>query len=98
MQLVLLFTCRVSLSDYPLALVQLLEQKPRDTETRHIDKSLSIHRWHMRPRNQCKVVSLDNIVHGALLVADKKYKGDYFVIDTIDNNMYLQVMMMNSSQ
>ena len=52
----------------------------------------------MQPQNQCEVVPLDNIVHSALLVADKKYKGDFFVIDTIDNNMYLQVMTMNSSQ
>ena len=51
----------------------------------------------MRPQNQCEVVSLNNIVCGALLVADKKYKGDYFVIDRIDNDMYLQVMTMNSS-
>ena len=94
-RLVLLFTCRVDSYDYPLALVQMLERDSRDAETRRVDKSLSIYRWHMRPRNQCEVIPLRRIIRGSLLVADPKYKGDYFVIDTIDNDMYLRVMGMN---
>jgi hypothetical protein len=93
-RLVLLFTCRVDSYDYPLALVQMLGPDSRDAETRRIDRSLSIHRWHMRPRNQCEVIPLHNIVRGALLVADPKYKDDYFVIDTVDDDMYLRVMGM----
>lgn len=94
-QLVLLFTCRVDSYNYPLALVQMLEPGSRDPETRRIDKSLSIHRWHMRPRNQCEVIPLHSIVRGALLVSDPGYRGDYFVIDTVDDDMYLRVMGMN---
>jgi hypothetical protein len=45
---------------------------------------------------QSEVIRLDIIERGALLVADTKYKGDYFVIDTIDNDMYLRVAAMNS--
>lgn len=48
----------------------------------------------MQPRSQCEVIPLHNIVRGALLVADPKYRGDYFVIDTTDDDMYLRVMNM----
>ena len=72
----------------------MLEQGSRDAETRRIDRSLSIYRWHMRPRSQCEVIPLHNITRGALLVSDPKYKGDYFVIDTVDDDMYLRVMDM----
>ena len=94
-RLVLLFTCKVDSHDYPLALVQTLERNSRDAETRRVDRSLAIHRWHIRSRNQCEVIPLQSIVRGALLVADMKYRGDYFVIDTIDDDMYLRVMGMD---
>ena len=49
----------------------------------------------MRPQSQCEVISLDTILRGALLVADTKFKGDYFLIDTMDSDMYLRVISMN---
>ena len=94
-QLVRLFTCKAGSHDYPLALVQMLGPNTRSTTTRRIDKSLSIRRWHMRPRNQCEVIPLNIIVRGALLLEDPEYKGDYFVIDTVDSDMYLRVMEMS---
>lgn len=72
----------------------MLERVSRDAET-EIDKELSIHRWHMQPRSRCEVIPIKTIVRGALLVADPKYKDDFFVIDTIDNDMYLRVVSMN---
>ena len=72
----------------------MLGRDSQDVETRRIDRSLSIRRLHMRPRNQCEVIPLHSIIRGALLVADPKYKDDYFVIDTIDDDMYLRVMGM----
>ena len=91
-RLVLIFTCRVDSYDYPLALVQMLEPGSRNSEVRRVDKSLSIYRYHMQPRNRCEVIPLDWIVRGALFVADPKYAGDYFLIDTVDSDMYLRVM------
>jgi hypothetical protein len=70
----------------------MLERGNRGAETKRIDKSLSIHRWHMRPRSQCQVIRLDYILRGALLVADTEHKDDYFVIDTLDGDMYLWLM------
>jgi hypothetical protein len=94
-QLVRLFTCEVGSCDYPLALVQpLTQESSRSAETKRNDRNLSIHRWHMQPRTRCEVIPLNTIIRGALLVADKKYKGDYFVVDTVDDDMYLRIRGM----
>jgi len=92
-QLVLVFVCRVDECDYHLALIQPMEKKSRPN-TNSVDRSLSIYRWHIRDRNRCEVISVDRIVRGAVLVADPKYKGDYFVIDTLDEDMFLRVREM----
>ena len=93
-QLVLVFVCQVNGRDYHLALVQLLEKQSRAT-TRVVDRSLSIHRWHIRAWNRCEVIPLDSIIRGAVLVADTRYAGDYFVIDTLDEDMFLRVNTMS---
>jgi hypothetical protein len=93
-QLVFVFVCRVNDCDYHLALVQPLEKQSR-TNTRSVDKSLSIFRWHIRARNRCEVIPLNCIVRGAVLMADPKYKGDYFVVDTLDEDMFLRVKYMS---
>ena len=92
-RLVFVFVCRVNGHDYHLALVQTLEKKTRPN-TRNIDRSLSIFRWHIRARSRCEVVPLSSIVRGAVLLADAKYAGDYFVIDTLDDDMFLRVGSM----
>ena len=92
-QLAFVFVCRVGGRDHHLALVQPLEKKSR-TNMRSTDKNLSISRWHIQARNRCEVIHLDWIVRGAVLVADTKYKGDYFVIDTLDDDMFLRVKRM----
>ena len=43
------------------------------------------------PHGRCEVIPLDYIVRGAVLVGDTKYAGDYFVIDTLDADMFLRV-------
>ena len=92
-RLVFVFTCRVSRLNYRLALVEVLDKQTR-TSTRNVDKKLSIHRWHIRHRKRCEVISLDCIVRGAVLVGDTKHTGDFFVIDALDDDMYLRVMRM----
>ena len=86
--------CRVDEREYYFALVQSLEKKIRQN-MRPVDRSLSISRWHIRPWNRCEVIPLDCIVRGAVLVADTKYVRDYFVIDMLDEDMYLRVNSMS---
>lgn len=89
-QLVSVFICRADGHEYHLALVQSLD-KQSWRNTSHVDKSLSIQRWHIRARNRCEVIPLNSIVRGAVLVADPRYAGDYFVIDTLDEDMFLRL-------
>jgi len=92
-QLALVFVCRVNGHDYHLALVQPLDKVSRPL-TRNVDKNLSIYRWHIRPRSRCVVIPLNSIVRGAVLVADTRYAGDYFVIDTLDADVFLRLKNM----
>ena len=93
-QLAFVFVCWVGGHDYHLALVRSLEKKSR-SNTKIIDKNLSISRWHIQPRDRCKVIPLNYIVRGAVLVEDAQYSGDYFVIDTLNEDMFLRVHKMS---
>jgi len=92
-QLVFVFVCRVNKRDHRLALVQPLEKKSR-VNTKKTDKGLSICRWRIRARDRCEVIPISSIVRGAVLVEDTKFKGDYFVIDTLDEDMFVRVITM----
>ena len=41
------------------------------------------------------MIPLNYIVRGAVLVEDAQYSGDYFVIDTLDEDMFLRVHKMS---
>jgi hypothetical protein len=92
-QLVFVFVCQVGGQDYRLVLVQPLEKSPR-ANVKKVDKDLSIFRWRVRARTRCEVIPLDSIVRGAVLVKDTDYAGDYFVIDTLDEDMYLRIRQL----
>jgi hypothetical protein len=94
-KLVCLFTCAVGTCVHPLALVQALERQPRSGSVRDTDRKLSIFRWTIRARNRCEIVPVRNIIRGALLVSDTKYSGDYFIVDTVDADMFLRVKQMH---
>ena len=93
-QLVFLFTCQVGASVYPLALIQALERHPRHGAVRDTDKKLSIYRWNIRARSRCEIIPVRSIMRGAALIPDSKYAGDYFVVDTLDADMFLRVKAM----
>ena len=93
-QLVFALVCRVGGLAYRLAVIQPLDKSSRSS-TKEVDKELSIHRWQIRSRTRCEVVPLDCIVRGAVLVKDPNYSGDYFVLDTLDEDMFLRVKQMS---
>ena len=41
--------------------------------------------------NSHKIISVELIVHGALLVQDPENLDDYLVVDTVDRDMFLQM-------
>jgi hypothetical protein len=94
-QLVFVFTCRVSGQDYRLALVRPLEKaRGVNANVKKVDKELSIYRWRIRARTRCEVIPLDSIVRGAVLLEDIKYSGNYFIKDTLDEDMFIRVKQL----
>ena len=89
--LVFLFTYQVGSSIHPL------EKHPRQGTIKRIDKKLSIYRWNMRARSRCEIIPVDSLICVAVLVSDTKFAGDYFVIDTLDADMFLQVKTLHQS-
>ena len=89
-QLACIFVCRTGERDYRLALIQALDKSARQS-AKAADKELSILRWHIRARSRCEVIPLDSIVRGAVLLEDTKNKGDYFILDTLDGDMFLRL-------
>ena len=96
-RLVFLFTYQVGSSIHPLALVQALEKHPRQGAIKGIDKKLSIYRWKIHARGRCTIIPVDSLIRGAVLVSDSNYTDDYFVIDTLDADMFLRVKTLHQS-
>jgi len=92
-RLIFVFVCHTKKCDYHLALVQPLEKKLR-SNTRSIDRSLSIYGWHPQARDRCSVIPVERIIRRAVLMPDAKFKGDHFVIDTLDADMFLRMKNM----
>ena len=93
-QLVFAFVCRVGGLAYHLAIIRPSDKVSRSS-TKKVDKDLSIHRRQIRSRSRCEVVPLDCIVRGAVLVKDPNYSGDYFILDTLDEDMFLRVKQLS---
>jgi hypothetical protein len=91
-KLACIFVCRVGGRNYRLALVRPLDKSTRpDASLKKIDKELSIRRWRFRHKTRCEVIPLECIMRGAVLLEDSSHLDDYFVIDTIDADMYLRL-------
>ena len=54
------------------------------------DKDLGLYHLHLKAKKY-KIISLESIVCGALLVPESKNSREYFVVDTIDADMFLQM-------
>ena len=94
-RLVFLFTCQVSANVHALALVQTLESNRHHGVVRDTDKKLSIYRWNIHARSRCEIIPVHSIVCGAVLISDTKYASDYFVVDTLNADMFLRVKAMH---
>ncbi|KAF7353173.1 hypothetical protein MSAN_01504900 [Mycena sanguinolenta] len=91
-RLVFVFTCEIGGKVRPFALVQPLDVKtgPRTNK----DKTLGLHRVRQRERKKCEFISVHSIIRGALLAPDFDKKGDYFVVDVVDADMYFRLKAM----
>lgn len=57
---------------------------------RRRDKDLGFYRLQLKARRY-EIISLESVVRGAVLVLDSENSGEYFVVDTIDADMFLRM-------
>lgn len=93
-----LFECEYKGHLYPLALVHPCDLPIRDGQEHwklQRDKDLGFYHVRARPRLHSAFTSINAITCGALLVkdpdSDLEYGQDYFVVDIIDTDMFLQL-------
>ena len=89
-QLLSMFLCVVDNKVYPLALIHPYDagiQGPR----RRKDKELELLRVRVKPRVEAEFISLHSVIRGALLIQDFDSDSDYFVVDTVDTDMFLRL-------
>ncbi|KAH7916839.1 hypothetical protein BV22DRAFT_1027342, partial [Leucogyrophana mollusca] len=58
---------------------------------RRTDKELGLTRVRAKPRTLSKIVTLRSFVRGALLAPDVNHPGDFFVVDSIDTDMFIRM-------
>jgi hypothetical protein len=87
-KLLALFKFQVGGCSYSLALVRAYGQP--SGVTRRKDRDLNLHRVRAKA-NPYRIVPIESIVRGTLLVEDITIPGDCFIVDTIDGDMFLRV-------
>ena len=85
-QLLSLFWIQTDAMTHSLALVQLYG-KPSGS-VRRKDRDLGLHRVRLKS-SPYAIIPLESIVRGALLVKDPDIQGDYFIVDTVDSDIFL---------
>jgi hypothetical protein len=93
-RLIYMFSCSIDGTDFPLALVH-----PYDVGVgvrRRHDMDLGLWRVRAKPRSSSEIISIHSITRGAALANDPDTFGDYFVIHTIDADMFLRVKSLEA--
>lgn len=94
-RLVFVFSCVVGRERYPTALVQILG--PLSGARRRVDQDLSLYRVRMPVREKVTFIPVENIIRGAYLWEVDKGSEDFFVVDTIDGDMFLRVRQIRTA-
>ena len=86
-----LFKVTIGTQSHPLAFVKSYTRPAGSI--RRKDKDLGLYRLRFKAKPY-EIISLDSIVHGALLVPDSDNPEEYLVVDTIDGDMFLRMKEM----
>jgi len=95
-RLIYLFVCHVGTTDFPLALIHPYDAGIGVRRRRDID--LGLWRVRAKPRASSEFISIRSIIRGAALARDPNSdtSNDYFVIHTIDADMFLRVKALQA--
>ena len=91
-QLLSLFRVQADARSHSLALIRVYGRLPGSI--RRKDKELGLHRVRVK-NSPYAIIALESIVRGALLVEDADVQGDYFVVDTVDGDMFLRMATLS---
>ncbi|KAH7904681.1 hypothetical protein BJ138DRAFT_1018788 [Hygrophoropsis aurantiaca] len=94
-RLIFVFECSIANDTYPLALVHLYDAPIG--QRRRKDKDLKLWRLRARKRADSAFISVQSIIRGVAVAADRTTPGDFFVIDTIDTDLFLRMQGMWST-
>ncbi|KAG1890418.1 uncharacterized protein F5891DRAFT_1131709 [Suillus fuscotomentosus] len=95
-RLVYMFTCLVGGTEFPLALIQPYDVGIANSRRRR-DNDMGLWRVRAKPRSSSEIISVRSIVRGAALARNPETDGDYFVIHTVDTDMFLRVKALQAS-
>lgn len=88
-RLILLFTITINATVYPIAFIHPYDA-PLGTRPRK-DKDLNFLRVRSKPRSAAEFISARSIIRGAPLTPVFDKDGDFFVMDSIDPDLFLRV-------
>ena len=94
-RLIYMFRCKVGGTELSLALIH-----PYDVGIgvrRRQDLDLGLWRVRAKPRSSSEFIFVESIIRGAALASDPEAVGDYFVMDTIDTDMFLRMKALQGS-
>lgn len=88
----LLFTFSCCVEDERLAVALVLPMDRRVGPPRLMDQDLQFYRIKSRARENTCFIAMRSIVRGALIYQDAQLKtaDEYFVVDTVDSDMFLR--------
>ena len=85
-----MLACNLAGRRYGIAYVQALDALI-ETRGQWKDIDLGLYRLRVRQISQCEFIPVEAIVRGALVIENPNERGEYFVVDTIDTDMFLRV-------
>ena len=88
-RLLMMFTCRVNNTAFPVALVHPYDA-PLGRPVKK-DKHLGFYRVRARPPKNAEFISVHSIIRGVRLVQDFAKEGDFFVHDLVDDDIFLRI-------
>ena len=91
-KLLLLFSCNIGNTEYPIAFIKPLE--PRVGQMSRRDKDLGLFRLRSNPQLKSEFIPVHSIIRGVMVSNDFDEHGDHFVNDLVDPDIFLRVQSM----
>ncbi|KAG2129743.1 hypothetical protein DEU56DRAFT_872433 [Suillus clintonianus] len=89
-QILYMFKHTVGSNTLDLALVLPMDALIGPLARRRMDRELRLTRLRARPTSSSEFITLHSIIRGALVVPNFTNKGDYFLVDYVDTDMFLR--------